>query len=256
MSYREKSDRQALMQLFERHVSSSIAGEIWEHRTEIFQSGRLVPQDLEATILFTDLQNFSILCERLKPEMVLDFVNKYMECMSRALENHGAVINKYIGDSIMAIFGVPLPRTSRQQIADDAFQAVLAALDMRREMAIFNAEWKRFEPEPIRMRIGIFTGPLIAGSVGSIRRMEYTVLGHTVNAASRLESFDKKVMDPDIAANDCRILIGARTMELLGGRVNVRPLGSVELKGINESQIVYGVIGASETDDSERNGGK
>jgi len=240
VSYREKADRKAWKQLFEQHQSKTISDKIWKERKIIFKSGRLVPQKLEATVLFTDLKGFSTLTKDMEPTKVLEFINLYMERMSTAIEERGGVINKYIGDSIMAIFGVPVPR-SDAEISQDARQAVLAALDLRRELSELNADWKSDGLPEVCMRVGIFTGPLVAGSVGSTRRMEYTVLGNTVNAASRLESHDKEEMSPDIAACGCRIMIGALTQELVINQFQVRAF-TVDLKGIGEQQI-YGVIG-------------
>ena len=160
----------------------------------------------------------------------------------RCVEECGGIINKYIGDSIMAIFGIPAPRTDVSAIASDARGAVRCALDMRRELAKLNAEWKARGLAPIQMRVGIHTGPLVAGSIGNQRRLEYTVLGDTVNIASRLESFEKEVMDTDIAADGCRILIGPRTFELVSGYAKVRLVSDLPLKGRNQPMNVYGVI--------------
>ena len=176
------------------------------------------------------------------PRELVGRLNEYLRHMSDVVLAHRGVVNKFIGDSVMAVFGDPLPSVTPEAVADDAARAVRSALGMRRRLAELNAEWEAQGLGIFRMRVGIFTGPLVAGSVGGRERLEYTVIGDTVNTASRLESFDKKVMDPDIAADGCRILIGARTRELAGPTFRCRRLGEVALKGRDAPAAVFGVI--------------
>jgi adenylate cyclase len=246
VSHQEKADRTVLMQLFAKHVSTQVADTIWDRREEFIRGGQLVPRTQEATVLFTDLCDFTAISERLDPAVLMGLVNEYMGRMSGCVGEHGGVVNKYIGDSIMAVFGVPIPSTTPEQIAGDAIRAVQSALAMRRELANLNEQWKARDVAPVRMRVGIHTGRLVAGSLGGVQRLEYTVLGDTVNTASRLESYDKEVMDADIAAEGCRILIGPRTTELVGNAFLTRTLGPIILKGKKGSIGVHGVIAATE----------
>ncbi|MGA2229806.1 MAG: CHASE2 domain-containing protein [Tepidisphaeraceae bacterium] len=249
MSQQEKVDRAALMNLFAKHVSKPVADAIWSRREEFIRGGKMVPRTQEATVLFTDLREFTSLSEKLKPEELISLVNEYMGRMTGVVLDHDGVVNKYIGDSIMAIFGAPIPSTTPAQIASDADRAVRCALAMRSELAKLNAEWSGTTQGHVRMRVGIHTGSLVAGSVGSAQRLEYTVLGDTVNTASRLESYDKDVFDSDIAAEGCRILIGPRTRELISPGVITRCLGPRELKGRKTALVIYGVIGAAPRSD-------
>jgi adenylate cyclase len=223
-----------------------VADTIWERRQEFLRDGLLVPRAQEATVLFTDLCNFTALSEKLGAAALIDLINQYMSRMSATVTQQRGVVNKYIGDSIMAVFGAPIPSTTDAQIADDAHRAVNCALAMRRELARLNTDWKARGLGTVQMRVGIHTGPLVAGSVGGAGRLEYTVLGDTVNTASRLESYDKEIMDSDIAADGCRIIIGPRTQQLTAAFFLTRPLGEIHLKGRAGLLCLHGVIGPAE----------
>ncbi len=243
VSYRESAERRALMLLFSRHVSPAVAESIWQHREEFLDGGRPRPQRLTATVLFTDLVGFTATSEKLTPHELVDWLNEYMEMMAQHVINRGGIINKYVGDAIMALFGVPLPRRSEAQIACDATAAVECALDMEGTLRALNDRWAKSGQPPAAMRIGIFTGPLVAGSIGSAQRLEYTVIGDTVNTASRLESFDKDFLAPDPQANPCRILIGESTLVYLSDQFATEWAGEVTVKGKERPLSVHHVRG-------------
>ncbi|NJO16676.1 MAG: adenylate/guanylate cyclase domain-containing protein [Thioploca sp.] len=234
-----RQQRAVLMQIFSRHVSKPVAEEIWKQRDQYLTAGRLVSQRLTATVLFTDLQNFTTVSEQMEPHVLIEWLNQYMATMVNIIENqYQGQVNKFIGDGIMAVFGVPIPRNTPEAIAHDAINAVNCAVTMRREMARLTEQWQAQELPLIRMRVGIFTGQVIVGSLGSIERQEYTVLGDTVNTASRLESFDKNI-EPD---NFCRILIGESTLRLIRGYpLETEPVGEVNLKGKQSQITIYRV---------------
>jgi CHASE2 domain-containing sensor protein/class 3 adenylate cyclase len=237
ISYREKAERATLMQLFSRHVSPDVATAIWKEREHFMDGNRPRSQKLTATVLFSDLKDFTAVAEKLDPQSLMDWLNEYMEAMARVIIEHGGVVNKYMGDSIMAVFGVPVPRTDESEISRDAVNATDCALSMAEELGKLNERWREGNLPVTRMRIGIYTGPLVAGSLGSAQRMEYTVIGDTVNVASRLESFDRGLEgDP---ARDCRILVGERTLNYLGGAYHTEKMGAVSLKGKEEKIIIY-----------------
>ncbi|HZW26701.1 MAG TPA: adenylate/guanylate cyclase domain-containing protein [Gallionella sp.] len=241
MSNQEKMQRAVLMQLFSKHVSKDVAEAIWHSREQFMEEGRPRSQKLVATVLFTDLQGFTTISEKLDPETLMGWLNEYMEAMAQIVIRHHGVINKYIGDAIMAIYGIPFARSSEREIAQDAENAVNSALAMREEIVRLNRIWAAQGKATIAMRVGIYTGPLVAGSLGSTERLEYTVIGDTVNIASRLESFDKsKNADPESA---CRILIGGETLKYLGDKFITHPVGAVALKGKDKEIDVYQVIG-------------
>jgi adenylate cyclase len=240
-AFREKKDRALLMHLFSRHVSPDVAKAIWQDREQFMDGNRPRSQKLTSTILFTDLKGFTSVSEKLEPQTLMDWLNEYMEAMAAIVIEHSGVINKYIGDSIMAIFGVPVARTEESSISNDAVNAVKCALAMSGRLDMLNATWKERGLPTVKMRIGIYTGTLIAGSLGSAERMEYTVIGDTVNIASRLESFDKdfELMGKEAGDITCRILIGEETLTRLGGRFVTRKVGEVALKGKESKISIY-----------------
>ncbi len=241
MINQEKKQRGLLMQLFSRHVSKEIANAVWEEREEFLDGGRPRPQRLMATVLFTDLVGFTSVSEKLDPQMLMRWLNEYMEAMAEQVAKHGGIINKYIGDAIMAVFGVPLARKTEAEIGKDAANALNSALAMESKLIQLNSTWKERHLPTIGMRIGVFTGPLVAGSLGSAERLEYTVIGDTVNVASRLESFDKSSFDPDLKKNTCRILIGEATYRYIEGQFNTQRVGEVNLKGQERKTTIYSV---------------
>jgi adenylate cyclase len=243
MSFQEKKQRDQLMQLFSRQVSPDIAAALWEQRDEFLAGTRPRSQKLTATILFTDLVGFTTTSEQLGASELMDWLNEYMEAMANVIMAHDGVIEKYIGDAIMAVFGVPVPRTSTEQIARDAQNAVRCALAMEAELAKLNVQWQERGLPACSMRIGIHTGPLVAGSLGSSERQEYTVLGDSVNTASRLESFEKDWKDPDDPERRCRVLISDATRCLLEDEFRTGEIGAMILKGKLASVTVHHVIG-------------
>jgi len=246
MSNKEKKQRAFLMHLFSRHVSNEVAESVWQERDQFLDGGRPRPQKLTATVLFTDIVGFTSVSENLDPKSLMDWLNEYMEAMGQQVIEHGGIINKYIGDAIMAIFGVPVARKTESEKGQDATNAVHCALAMEKKLTKLNTIWQTQGLPIIGMRIGIFTGPLVAGSLGSAQRLEYTVIGDTVNTASRLESFDKNGFDPDLTGNPCRIFIGEATLHYLDDRFETERVGEVRLKGKDQRITVHRVLGEGE----------
>ena len=239
----EKKERALLMQLFSRHVAPEVAETIWKQRDQFMDGGRPRSQKFIATVLFTDLRGFTSVSEKMDPQALLDWLNVYMEAMAQTVMNHGGVVDNYIGDAIKADFGVPLPRTADAEISRDAVAAVNCALAMEKELKQLNAVWQQQKLPTVEMRIGIFTGPVVGGSLGSAQRLKYTTVGDTVNIASRLESFDKDLVDPELADSPCRILIGETTLNYLDHQFQTKRVGEANLKGKDEKVTIYRVVG-------------
>jgi adenylate cyclase len=242
LSYQETVERAALMQLFSRHVSKEVAEGIWRDREQFLDGQRPRPQQLAATVLFTDLVGFTSVSEKLRPEELMDWLNECMEPMARQVSAHGGVVEQYTGDAIVAIFGVPIARKNEEEISQDAINAVNCALAMGTVLRDLNSRWLEQNRPATAMRMGIYTGPMVAGSLGGADRLEYVVIGDTVNVASRLESFEKDLFVPSLAG-PCRILIGEATLCRLGQRFLTEKVGQVSLKGKEERIHVYRVVG-------------
>jgi len=231
------------MKLFSRHVSKEVAETIWHQRDQFLDGGRPRSQRLITTVLFTDLTGFTTVSEKFTPEQLMEWLNEYMDAMAQEVSRHGGVIRQYAGDSIVVIFGVPVARQSHEEISQDAVNAVNCALVMEAALLELNRRWRAADKPVTGMRVGIFTGPVVAGTLGSAERSEYVTVGDTMNTASRLESFDKELFPPDPETKPCRILIGEPTLGYLGEQFETEWVGNVGLKGKEQKVAVYRVLG-------------
>ena len=243
-AYLEKKQRDVLMQLFSRHVSADIAADIWRQREQFMQGHSPKAQVITATVFFTDLKGFSAKAEALPPDALLAWLNEYMEVMAALIEQHGGMVNKYMGDAIMAVFGAPIPRVKEAEIRQDAVNAVRCALAMGQHLDQLNSSWAERGLPTTAMRVGVATGALVSGSIGGSKRLEYTVTGDTVVIAKRLESAEKESTHLEKASLSCRILIAETTYAMLGSRFKVREVGPMQLEGKHQSVGVYVVMGA------------
>ena len=239
---RERKDRTLLMQLFSRHVSREVAHKIWQDRDQLFEGGRPRPQELVGTVLFTDFKGYTSASEKMTPQALMDWINSYLDAMTQVIMEHGGVIDDYAGDAIKANFGVPLKRETKEEVTTDAVNAVTCALAMEEEMLRLNNEHAQKGLPTVGMRIGIHTGPLLAGCVGSAQRMKYTTVGDTVNAAAHLESYGREVFAETQGRRPCRILISESTAKLLGDRFQLECIGEVRLKGKQQVFLAYRII--------------
>lgn len=181
----------------------------------------------EATVLFADLAGFTSVSEKASPQQVAELLESYFTHAVEAIFDAGGTLDKFIGDCVMAFFGAPVP------LADHARRAVQAALRIQEAQSSLNLEQARRGLPALRVRIGIQSGPVMVGDVGSKKRVDYTVLGNTVNVAARLES---GVAEPG------EITIGAETQRLLAGAFPTEPLGEFQLKGLEQRVRAYRVL--------------
>jgi adenylate cyclase len=230
-AHQENRQRSLLMNLFARHVSSQIADEIWQHRGDIVMNGRISPQRMTATVFFSDLADFTRIAESLEPEIFINWLNDYLDAMTSIINQYNGVVIRFIGDAIMAVFGVPIPRAQASAIALDAVRAVRCALAIQNTLIKLNQSWLQQGLPTVTMRIGINTGFLLAGSLGNRERLEYTIHGDTVNTASRLENYEKDKIVADYLVAPCRILISAATEHYLTSDIPRYSLGNIALKG-------------------------
>jgi len=224
-------------------VSKEVAEAIWRDREQFAGGGRPRPQRLVVTALFTDLTGFTTVSERVGPESLMDWLNEYMGALAPEISAHGGVIRQYAGDSIVALFGVPVPRHTEAEIARDAVNAVRCALALERRLLELNQVWLAAGRPVTGMRVGIVTGEAVSGTLGSTDRWEYVVVGDTLNTASRLESFDKDVHPPDPLTRPCRTLIGDSTHAYVADLFDTEWVAEARLKGKQQLVAIYRVLG-------------
>lgn len=241
LSSLERHERQYLMDIFSKQVSPDVAEEMWRSRDQFLEGGRLKPRLLTATILFTDLHNFTPVAERLAPTELMEWLNLYMDRMAGLVMRHGGVVDDYFGDAIKANFGVPIVRQDPHEIDEDARHAVRCALAMGVELAQMNRDWEAAGLPHISMRVGIATGEVVAGCLGSAQRMKFTTLGDVVNTAARLETYGKD--DPAVTAPDAisRVLVSEETVRHIGEGFITQAVGRLKLKGKETEVTVYRV---------------
>jgi len=218
----EKARREAeLRERLARYHSPDVVEYILKEGVE----GTIDVAEQEVTVLFSDIKGFTTIAEKLEPSEVASLLNEHFTMLTDIVFEFGGTLDKYIGDSIMALFGAPLSKE------DDAERAVRAALKMQSEMKELmdgRDESRRFD-----IRIGINTGTVVAGNIGSPRRMDYTVIGDAVNVAQRLESI----------AMPGQILIGGSTYRKVKDRFLLKEIGRQRVKGKDEEVVVYEVLG-------------
>ena len=207
------ADRDRVRELLGKVVSPEIAAQLL--RSEAVLGG----EEREVTILFSDLRNFTGLSESLVPAEVLALLNRYLDRMSTIVEEHHGVVDKYIGDAIMALFGAPVDDPAA------ADHALAAALAMNAALGTLNNELAAEGQPQLAVGIGINTAPVVAGNMGSRRRLNYTVIGDGVNVAARLQALTK---EPGYQA---RILISESTLRAARDQYATRALGEVAVRG-------------------------
>ena len=182
------------------------------------------------TIFFSDIQNFTSMSERLQPEELTDLLNEYFTEMSTIAAAHGATVDKFIGDAILAFFGDP----ETQGVEEDARACLRMAIAMQRRLEELNVEWRRRRglQEPFLVRMGINTGYCNVGNFGSNDRMDYTIIGKEVNLASRLESL----------AEPGEILVSYETFSLIKDKIMCRDKGEITVKGFGKPVPIYEVV--------------
>ena len=242
LSILERSERRFLMEIFSKHVSGDVAEEIWRQRDELLSDGRIEAQELTVTVLFSDLENFTPIAEKLSAREMMSWLNDYMECMAGLVIAYGGVVDDYYGDAIKANFGAPLARTTPDEIADDARRAVACAMAMADAMDGINARYAAQALPPARMRIGLSTGLVVAGCLGSAQRMKYTTIGDVVNTAARLQAYGKEI---PATAGPCTTVIAADTQRLLDERFVTEFVGTPSLKGKVHSVAAFRVLSCS-----------
>ncbi len=222
-------ERNFIKDTFGKYVAPTVMEKILHEAKESGDQGfRLGGERRTVTILMSDIRDFTSRTERSNAEAIVDLLNRYLERMVAVVDRYDGTVDKFIGDALMVLFGAPLAKE------DDAERAVQAAFAMRKELTRLNAELKRSFREkfpPIRIGIGIHTGEVVAGSIGSANRLEYTVIGDAVNLASRIEGLTKQFKTD--------ILISEATVQMLKGSYPLTKLPGTKVKGKKGAVVVY-----------------
>jgi adenylate cyclase len=186
------------------------------------------PKLTQATVLFADLVGFTAFCEHSEPEAVSELLGAFLDLSVEAIFRAGGTLDKFIGDCVMAFFGAPVPQD------DHAQRAVRAAIEIQRALTSWSAERQARGLPGFAVRVGLNSGPVVVGDIGSARRVDYTVLGNTVNVAARLEA---------LVARPGDVVLGPETHRLLGGAVPTEDLGELQLKGLRQKITAFRVTG-------------
>lgn len=216
-------EKEKMRNVMNKVVSKEIA-------EEMLNSGiSLGGEEREVTVLFSDIRSFTSLSESLKPDDLVRQLNEYLTSMSREVDKNKGVIDKYIGDAIMALWGAPIAHD------DDPDNAVYCGLAMLRALDQLNTERQTRNEPPLRIGVGINTGLVVAGNTGSDERLNYTVLGDEVNLASRVESLTKQY--------GVQLIVTEKTLQKLRGDFVTRELDKVTVKGKKEPIAIYEILG-------------
>ncbi len=222
---REGRQRRLLRSAFDRYMAPEVVDEIMRHP----ESVKLGGEKKELTVFFSDVAGFTNISEQLSPEVLVEIINQYLTLMTGIILGRRGNVNKYLGDGIMAIFGAP------RGDPDHAVQACYAALDVQAAHEPLNRDLAARGFKPLTTRIGINSGPIVVGNMGSQVRMEYTAMGDSVNLASRLEGANKFY--------HTLILLGPRTYELACGEFEAREVDLLRVKGKDQPVAVYELMG-------------
>jgi adenylate cyclase len=189
----------------------------------------MVGERKDVSILFSDIRRYTSLTEQMTAAEVVSLLNNYFETMVEAVFNFDGTLDKFIGDALMAVFGAPLP------LENHAWMAVQSALDMRRRLQDFNQKRQALGQPLIHIGIGISSGEVVSGNIGSQKRMDYTVIGDGVDISARLEGATKEY--------GCDIILSEFTHNLCATKIWVRELDRVRVKGKTRPVSLYELIG-------------
>ncbi len=220
----EDREKRKVKKLFSRYVSKDVYDELLAHpeRAELGGARR------DMSVLFSDIRGFTNVSEQGQPEAIVAQLNEYFATMVEVVFRHGGTVDKFVGDMVMALFGAPLDDV------DHAEHAVRTAVDMVQALGELNRRWAQEGRPQLDIGVGINSGDMIAGNIGSSSIMSYTVIGDNVNLGSRLESLNKEYKT--------RIIMSDATRTRLKGHYDTRPLGDVVVKGKTRPVAIHEVV--------------
>jgi adenylate cyclase len=233
-----QQQRQQFEKLLGQTTSPAVARQLWSQRESLLSDGRFEGRQLPVTVVFSDLAGFTSVSEGLSPRDLLAWLNKAMAVCVPAITSRGGMVNKFTGDGFLAVFGAPVS----EGVEADAASAIEAALEIQTRLPEINRSLQAEGWPTLRMRVGIHSGEVLAGSMGSSERVEYALIGDTVNCASRLESLERERHD-----NLCRILVSSTTYGLLRERGDLSwlPWGPKHVKGREDPVEIWELRGVT-----------
>ena len=222
----EQKDKRRIKKMFQHYISTAVVDEILK-RPDMLKLGG---ERILATAFFSDIKDFTTYSEKSSPGRLVALLNEYLSEMTDIVLHYGGYLDKYEGDAIVAIWGVPV------QQDDHAIRACIAALDMQQRMRQLRKKWNKIKQPQFEIRIGINSGPMIAGNIGGRERFDYTAIGDSVNLASRLEGVNK--------VYNTEIIISEETREFVNHDLILRELDFIRVKGREQKVRIYEVLGA------------
>jgi adenylate cyclase len=230
----ERKERLLIKSMFSTYVNPTVVEELVAHPERLVLGGRRE----ELTVMFSDIEGFTSISQGMEPESLVAILNEYLSVMSTIIFRNDGTLDKYEGDAIMAFWGAPLPQR------DHALRACLSALEMHEELAVLNAAGKAHDRPVIRIRIGINTGEMVVGNMGAAGKFAYTVIGDSVNLASRLEGANKEYRTG--------IMVSERTYDLVRDQILGRRLDRIAVRGRTEPVTTYELLGRRDTQSNEK----
>ncbi|MEK6874495.1 MAG: adenylate/guanylate cyclase domain-containing protein [Nanoarchaeota archaeon] len=239
---REKKQKKEIFDAFNKYVSPAIINELLKHPEKL----RLGGEKRTITIFFSDIRGFTSISEKLSPTALVDLLNEYLTAMTDIIMKHDGVVDKYMGDAIMAFWGAPLNQPNH------AKSACTSALEMMEKLEELQNKWNKEGIPLLHIGIGLNTGPAVVGNMGSDKRFDYTCMGDTINLGSRLEGLNKEYGTSIIISESTR---DALLLSMQGDQENIfilRELDRVQVKGRAEPLTIYELVKRKSEIDKKR----
>jgi len=228
-STEEKSKRE-IKNAFSKYVSPEIIEEIIQDPSKL----RLGGDRRKLAVLFSDIRGFTNYSEKRNPEEIVSILNEYLDAMTKVIVEHKGTLDKYVGDEIMAVFGAP----SYEEPEVSSQRAVTCAIKMLERLKILHEKWDKEGLEPLDIGIGINTGEMVVGNMGSELRMDYTVIGDAVNLGARVEALTRQF--------NAHLIITEATYKYVQDIIEAKPLEAIKVKGKEIPVMIYEVLGLSD----------
>jgi adenylate cyclase len=231
----ERQQKALIKNVFSKYISSAVVNELVANP----EKAKLGGDRRELTVFFSDIAGFTTISEQFysRPEGLVELLNEYLDEMTAIVLKHEGTLDKYEGDAIMAFWGAPIAQK------DHALRTCLASLEMQKRLAVLRPKWKKEGKPPLEVRIGINSGTMIVGNMGGQDRFDYTVIGDSVNLASRLEGANKQY--------GSNTMISDFTYQHVKGLVAVRELDLIQVKGKTEPVKVWELLGTADMPQTE-----